>query len=367
MSYLFLITSLLLFSLSVVFSPTPLLGLYGFVKFLEVIFFARITQIALSEKEIRIHSYFPIALSIIFVSFLGILQVLHHGSLNSLFYFLGERRFDSNTSGIANAAIFGELFLRPYATFSHPNVFAGYLTLMLFVLLSFRKFWNRRWSQFLILITFSLGSIALLLTLSRTAISMAMISIILCGVYIYRQSVEKRVFRRLLLRLFLLVIFSLFVSSLILPVIGRFAFSSLQEEAVSERLLQVQQATGIIHDSPLFGTGLFGYLPAVSKNAGSLSMQNVMYVHNIYLLLIAETGVVGSLLFFLFLWKTGKRLYAESTQAKQKEKERVAIKVLLLLLLFSLGMTDHYLLTAQQGQLLVGFIFGLVWAFPRTS
>src|SRR5207302_10998346 len=68
--------------------------------------------------------------------------------------------------------------LRPYATFSHPNVLAGYLTIALAIVISNIKYQISKTQKYsskvtqVILLTavLSLGTIALFLTLSRVAI-----------------------------------------------------------------------------------------------------------------------------------------------------------------------------------------------------
>src|SRR5258708_5260679 len=78
-------------------------------------------------------------IGIIGESILAIAQFFNQGSLNGVLYFLGERTFTATTSGIANASVSGELILRPYGTFPHPNVLAGYLLISLTLLLLYAK------------------------------------------------------------------------------------------------------------------------------------------------------------------------------------------------------------------------------------
>ena len=52
-------------------------------------------------------------------------------TLGGYFWYLGERSFYASTPGIAAVSFQGRLLLRPYATFPHPNVFGGFLAIVL--------------------------------------------------------------------------------------------------------------------------------------------------------------------------------------------------------------------------------------------
>ena len=68
---------------------------------------------------------------IIFESLLAMAQMAKSGSLNGIFYWLGERSFSFNTIGIAQMSVFGRGLIRAYGTFSHPNSLAGFLLVAL--------------------------------------------------------------------------------------------------------------------------------------------------------------------------------------------------------------------------------------------
>ena len=63
----------------------------------------------------------PVSISVIYSSLFAVIQFLKQKSLGGIMYWLGERTFDAGTPGIAKAIINGQLVLRPYATFPHPN------------------------------------------------------------------------------------------------------------------------------------------------------------------------------------------------------------------------------------------------------
>ncbi|MBI4039828.1 hypothetical protein HY389_00545, partial [Candidatus Daviesbacteria bacterium] len=109
----------------------------------------------------------PLLIGLFFEIFLAITQFLKGGSL--WFWILGERTFNLSTPAIAKFNFLGLDSLRPYGTFSHPNILAAFLVIispLLFFLLK-----NRSWQVILL----ALGGLSLILTSSRTAILVGII------------------------------------------------------------------------------------------------------------------------------------------------------------------------------------------------
>ncbi|MBI3070231.1 MAG: hypothetical protein HYY87_02920 [Candidatus Levybacteria bacterium] len=90
-------------------------------------------------------------------------------------------------------------------------------------------------------------------------------------------------------------------------------------------------------------------------------------MHNIYLLIAAETGALGAVLFFLFLGKTYKRIKNQESRIKSKKFIVHNSLFLILSMVLVLGFFDHYFLTLQQGRMLLSFALGLCWAKSLNS
>jgi O-antigen ligase len=105
-------------------------------------------------------------------------------------------------------------------------------------------------------------------------------------------------------------------------------------------------AIQIVRLSPLLGVGLGNFLVKLPGVLPSRTIYFLQPVHNIYLLLLAETGVIG-LTFFL------------TAVAYTVCKHMHSIVTVSLLALLVLGLVDHYLFTLQQGQLLLATLIGL--------
>ncbi len=380
-------------SINTLLSNNPLLSLYGLTKVLELFFLGYyITQLGMNKKELSKIAWI-IAVSVIVESLLAIAQYLHQGSLNGLLYFLGERKFSASAPGIANASINGQLLLRPYGTFPHPNVLAGYLLCMMVFIYSFfnvRKSIVKKSIKLFVLI---LGSIALMLTLSRVAIVLWLIMVIAvllkkvkvtirrvslratdkergnpvvdrdCFVVHYRGAPRKDNFwvlsehlqlkKQYLIFIMAIVILVFYFGSSIVP---RLLATSITEEAFTQREELIKSAITIIKSDPLLGVGIYNFIPSLSHVQKPIS--GLFYfqpVHNNFLLLTAEIGIIGLLFFLFFIFKTYQRLI-------KAHNTRSNTLLIALSIIFVLGLFDHYFLTIQQGQLLLAFIFGLCWA-----
>ena len=357
--------SIITFLIINVFSADRLgLSLYYLLKLFEFSFL-----IYYLSKHIRLNFHLPIialltSISVFFQSFLAILQYLLQSSLNGWLYFLGERTFTGNTPGIANAAINGELLLRPYGTFSHPNVLAGYLLLGLLLIACFlipRTKGFIRVFGFLVLI---LGSIALMLTLSRVAIALFLGILLISFIYWFIKKRPKPTMGIGLLIIAAIADLVLFIGGLafLQTIVSRFSQTSFFEESFLQRTELIDSAIQIIQSNPILGVGLGHFIPTLAPLQEPLSLGLYMQpVHNIYLLAAAETGYVGLGIFLFIIALTYRRLLF-NISLTPLFRPMYLILTLLLSIILLIGLFDHYFLTLQQGQLLFAFILGLSWA-----
>lgn len=161
--------------------------------------------------------------------------------------------------------------------------------------------------------------IALVLTFSRSAIVVGILAFVL----VFFQ--KKKIF------FFFAILFLTFS-------VFRFPFTFFEESVVVRQQLNIA-AVKIWQSSPLFGVGLGNFLVRLPEALPTRTIYFLQPVHNIYLLLLSEVGVVGLLFFVWFLQKAFRRPFSIW---------HVALSILLVL-----GLIDHYPLTLQQGQLLL--------------
>lgn len=319
-------------------------------------------------KHIRLAVHGPMialffAVGAFFQSFLAILQYIQQGSLNGWLYFLGERSFTGATVGIANATINGELILRPYGTLPHPNVLAGYLLISILLITVFLVPKARGFIRIFSLLTIILASIAILFSLSRVVIGIYAF-IILCGV-IYlvakHRPTPKRAFGWIIAAAIADLLLFIGGWALIQNVITRFQQSSLFEEAFTQRSELITSTLSIILANPALGVGLGHFIPTLAPIQDPLSIGLFLQpVHNIYLLVTAEAGIIGFSLFVLGIIFTYDRLL-KSIRSNPLFRTEFLVLVLILSIILIIGFFDHYFLTVQQGQLLFAVIIGLCW------
>lgn len=331
------------------------LGSYALWKLIECLFIG----IYIAKRSTKIISLanviFFLSLGAIGESFLAIAQFVNQGSINGIFYFFGERSFNSQTIGIANMSLNGQDILRPYATFSHPNVLAGYLlvisTLSLFAYWKNYKYFFSK--PIFFLFTFFLCSLVMLITYSRVAILCWALTTVLL-IYLQLKDNRQRIF------LFTTIFICLVFLAWHLQLLQRFSSLSLTDESVTQRQILLSASWELLTRHIFLGVGLYNFLPALSE----LPMMQLNFfllqpVHNIFVLVVVETGIIGFVIFIYFLTRTIVFLFRYAVTIK-----RVSFSLICLLLLsqiFITGMFDHYWLTLQQGQLLFSLVLGLSW------
>jgi O-antigen ligase len=282
--------------------------LYKWLKLFELIFL-----VFWVSKNVDIRDIFlPLNLGLIAESFLAFGQFLSQRSLG--FWILGERSFHAGTPGIALANWQGSLLLRPYATFPHPNVLAGYTLVVLILNLFSPK------RSFLKIPTFLLGTLTIFFSFSRTT----WIVWLLIAFFGFMKKVNKK------------ALLSLF-------------FLNLGSEAIWRRLDLARAALEMFRFSPIFGIGLGNFIPQLLKFFIPKKIYFLQPVHNIFLLVLAETGIIG---LGVVGWGLGV------VMRKLWQKKNLALLYSLFAIIFT-GFFDHYWLTLPQTQLLLAIIVGL--------
>lgn len=339
----------------IVFSKQPMAGVLGLIRLLEMMLFGYLTTQFFIQKNAYAAAMVALGSSLLVQSLLGGAQFLLKGSINGLFYFLGERSFTMVTPGIANASIHGSLILRPYGTLPHPNVLAGFL---LIVIMFIMGNWQRvpsRVSRIGAGIVLILGIGALFLSLSRTTLGVFGMLFFGYGAYLLKHAFSKKTMAGVGIAAVVLLSFTLTT-----PVAERFLSSSFFEEAFLFREDIAIQAVQLMWNYPIFGVGLHNFLYYLPTQLSSYSyFTQVQPVHNIYLLLFAELGIPAGLLVLYGLYTVVRIGLMASPSLWQKTG------VGMVLVLLFLGLFDHYLLTIHQGRLLFAFVLGLVFSLPH--
>jgi len=303
-------------SANIYFAQNRMIAIYMWLKVLEYSFLA---YYIIYTKPKFSDMIFPLSFGVLYSSVIAIVQFLLQHSVGGPLWWLGERSFSSITPGIAQFNFCHplnhvcSLVMRAYGTFPHPNVLGGFLAILL-PLLIFNQ--TKKFSIIKPLIII-LGIIALFLTFSRSAWIAALIGVGLMNYELWKKS---KLFMPTILVSMIII---LFIASSV----------GLRDESVIVRTQLNNSAIKMFLESPVLGKGLGNFLVTLPDTIPSRQIYFLQPVHNIYLLVLSETGVIGFTLFIGLLWTARK-------------------KRILILVLF-LGFFDHYFLTLQQGQLLL--------------
>lgn len=310
--------------LNTFFSINKPVAIFHWLKVFEFAVFG--FYIIKTKPKLSIIKY-AFAVGILYSSTIAIAQFFLQHSIGGPLWFLGERTFSSQTPGIAQIQLClpeCRLLLRPYATFPHPNVLGGFLAVTLPFLMrpmSQMRQISKKFYQFV----FLLGLIALFLTFSRSAWLVGLLGI----AWVYIPTRLKKPY----------VIFSILVFLMGIFLVRDFAGTS---ESVIVREQLNNAAISMWRQSPILGVGLGNFLVNLPKVLPSRTVYFLQPVHNIYLLILSETGVIGLGIFLFLILYIFKNF--------QLPISNFPFPFFSLLLL---GLVDHYPATLQQGQLLL--------------
>lgn len=314
------------FCISALFALSKPLFFYRFIKLFEV--FALFALFKKQFPKYKKAIVGGLAFSVFFQTVLVVAQFVSRHSLQGIWYFFGERYFTLGTPGIAKAALQGNEILRAYGTFSHPNSLAGFFLLIFLFFLTNNSITN----NFIKYFTLVLCSLIIFLSFSKNAI---LVFLFLNTWYFFKQKQSCRIctLAKTLSPLFLAVI-----------------FLSAQTDPLSfqKRITLLFQSLTIISQHVLTGVGLGNYLLAQYAFPIKYPYFFLQPVHNIYLLLMAETGIIISSIVYIRLF-----------QLIKKYRRNIGVLLILLAVILT-GLNDHYWLTLQQNTLLLGVLFGII-------
>ena len=386
---LLLFLFLLIAGISIFASSSLGNSIYRFVKLLEFAFlyiYVRGRECDYGARSIKGICKVLIA-SGVFQAILAIAQFYKQSSLGLKFIEAGQ--YLPGAEGVATFVSNDAKIMRAYGSFPHPNVLAGFLLLAIFC---FYALWlrNKQKSSLKLITHYSLLIyfflvFALFVSFSRTTIFVFLvISFLFLLVRFFQMRrlylTEERLLagKKLMILALFFIVFSALSSTVLLPYVKtRFFTISLKEEAVDLRFFYDKIAVKIIKDKPLLGIGVGNFVnyshnyPAFFRAANAMLgaggqaseiIPDWIYqpVHNIYLLIASEMGILGLLVFLLFM---AKKLLPEVAKIFKTFAEINPLFFLFVGFLI-IGLVDHYFWTLQSGSLM--FWLGLALIGPHS-
>ncbi|MDD7362572.1 MAG: O-antigen ligase family protein [Peptoniphilus sp.] len=184
----------------------------------------------------------------------------------------------------------GDIRARVYSLFGNPNIFAEYLVMTMPILVG--VFWTtKRDSVRLTFIAmFLINLLALFMTMSRGGwLGLAV------AAFVFLFIVRKE------LLLLAIPISGVVIAALPQTIISRFmTIFNLRDTSTSYRF-KIWEVTGkVIHDHFLIGLGL-GHLPFKYTFERYIRTMPIYHAHNTFIQIFAEIGLVGFILFLIFI------------------------------------------------------------------
>lgn len=319
--------------LNIVLAKSPQAAIYQWLKTIE--YFGLGLYIVKTKPNLKLIS-FGLSIGIIYSVAIALMQFYLQHAVGGIFWFLGERSFSAETAGIAKIDLgpaWG-LKLRPYATFPHPNVLAGFLAIsLLFVWDQILKIRRHDRTFYYYLFVISLGYLGLILTFSRSAIILGLLT----GIIFITTRLQKK------FRVYAFLIFIL-ISGLLLTFIK---FNPIEESIVVRGDLNMV-AFRLWQLSPVIGIGAGNFLIRLPEMLPSRQIYFLQPVHNIYLLWLVQTGLIGLIIFALYIFQIIRKIRSVNP-----------VVVFSLVTILLIGLFDHYFLTLQQGQIILTLILSL--------
>ncbi len=285
-----------------------------------------------------------------------------------------ESILDPLKSGIPVVIVEGVRKLRAHGSLPHANVLGGILAVWLIVLFSWFYAVKRVWKHYLVWAIFALLVLSLIFSFSRGAWLVFGLGILFMIIFVWLKYPNK--FRKAVLpSLLVVLVVTPFIISQNQTILSRFNLDQpIESISIKSRQQQFDSFKAVFVKYPILGIGAGQYVPylyKINQETEGWSYRSDFSgwaynptgrvgaydpVHNIFLLVLSELGIVGFLIFlsffvgvFIEIFRNQKKLFILS---RSLAIAWVAI--------FTLGLFDHYIWTLQQGKLLMFTILALI-------
>ncbi len=335
-----------------------------------------------------------------FQSILAIWQFVIQRSIG--IFWLKESIISPNIAGVAKVVLNGQRHIRAYGLFPHPNILGGFLLFSLilgffnFKLFHVEQLWfGKKISKIIFWIVIMVQAIALALSISKSAILGLLIGLIfiIVNLIVPRGTIISKIkfiirmfhveqFKRYGKKLILISLILIFLFALIRP-----DLYSLFLKSLDERLLYLNVSRGTILNNAFLGVGSGQFVWDIAKYVprGTILLNwQFQPVHNVFLLIWSELGLVGLALIAWFLWKMfhveqydeskvkcevmslgGQcEIYKPSKNVSRGtiDNQRVVFQGILTGFIFIM-LFDHYFWDIQQGEIMLWMMLGFIANF----
>ncbi len=347
--------------LPVVWSPDPGLVVYKWFHLLLFVLFALAVAALLRKGTIQLNAIlWSLVISSVLQSIVGFFQFGAQASVG--LRLLGESFITPFTKGVARINVGDLSFLRIYGTMPHANILAAFFIIGLVAAIGLLFLGEKkRWKSALLGFCIFLLLGGLLLTFSRSGWIVAALSVASLLAYgLFSKALRIRA-------LFVSGVILITIASLLIQfgwlVFPRAHFTS-EEPSVDHRMRYNTIGTELLLRHP-FGVGwgnqiLTGAREGLYGEQGlSLSWQE-QPIHNLYILIATESGIVGIAAFLIFLFLVFRSAFRRFKEMRGEEgTHEIFICGVLLGGLLLFGLVDHFMWDLEAGQAMLWLTVGL--------
>ncbi len=280
----------------------------------------------------------PLVMGLSIQAVVGVGQFVRNASLG--LGFIGESPLNVQQSGIGVIVHDGARQLRAYGLAQHPNIFGGLLVAGLPLVSS----WLMPLGIFL--------AVGITLSFSRNA---WLAGILVIGLLLWFGGRQVR--RWLGVSLVVVVVLMSFYTDALTSRLT--ATGGLETRSVAERMDGVGSWISLWSAHKWLGVGAGAYVEQLVGATPGLPVWDYRPVHNIFLLILGELGIVGFLVFLIVVVMA----YRESRKLIQKPGGWIWILPWWSLLL--MGLFDHWVWSTVQGELFLFLALALLFSANR--
>ncbi|MEM6527330.1 MAG: O-antigen ligase family protein, partial [Chloroflexota bacterium] len=280
---------------------------------------------------------------------LGLLQTVQGDVLG--LYALGERPFNPE-----DPFGFGPQLFRPYGLSFHPNILAGHLGMTVLIgLIAAYGTRKRPVLMGVMLLLVAVCFVALLATVSRVALVITVVVMVPAALYAFRPRGRGLIAVWALVGLtgIALVIIGI-TTPLVSQLVNRFYTMLGDPQAAMARIAEgVPNTLGVWELSPVAGVGAYNLTETMVRTQPLDRHGMYLHAHNVYIVVLAELGIVGFVLYTAGLWIPVRNLLAKD---RMLSLAAAALLTFNLIILF-----DYYYWWPPPMRPTMFWVLGTIW------
>ncbi|MCX6792530.1 MAG: O-antigen ligase family protein [Candidatus Falkowbacteria bacterium] len=247
-----------------------------------------------------------------------------------------------------------ERWLRAYGSLDHPNMLGGLAALAIFFCLYLIfKTEPKNKKGVIIIAAFIFLTAGLIGSFSRTALIATGLAVIIYFIFAIKtgfMATIKKAIPLFIIGIIISALFALPYYYIFLPRLS--ANTRLEQLSTSERIAGYKESLPIIKQHLVIGSGLGTYGLALKDKDPKQLVWYYQPIHDLYLLILAEAGILGALLWLWFMLKNIISAW------KKFPEDRFIISGTIIVLL-CIGLFDHWLMSLHFGLLFSAAALGL--------